>query len=181
MNKKEREAAFGLTIEEVAGLAGDYIRAGFDIDRLAAVKKAAQDEAAKRFEAEAAKHKDRRKSIMARLEAWAEPRKATEFKEPRHMSFARAVIGFFLHPHEVKLRSRVKEDDVVQALQRVSWGRLYLRQPPPVLDREAILRDRDVLTAEQLESVGLRIAQDDTFYIDPPKAAPAATSAQEAA
>jgi phage host-nuclease inhibitor protein Gam len=77
-----------------------------------------------------------------------------------------AVIGFELSPHRVETAGRrVTWRTVVSALLGLDWGRAYVRQPEPQLNKDVLLADRHKLTPDQLAAAGIRFAQAEQFYI----------------
>lgn len=79
-----------------------------------------------------------------------------------------AVFGFELTPPRVEPASRrVTWKEVVTRLLRLDWGRAYVRTPEPKPDKEALLSDREKLTAEQLVAAGIKFEQDEQFFIRP--------------
>lgn len=79
-----------------------------------------------------------------------------------------AVFGFELTPPRVETAARkIKWADVVIRLVRLPWGRAYVRQSDPKPDKEALLADREKLTAEQCIAAGIAFRQDEQFFIRP--------------
>ena len=56
---------------------------------------------------------------------------------------------------------------IAQKLGEVAWGRRYLRTPAPEVNKEALLADRTEHSPAELRAVGLKIVQDERFYITP--------------
>lgn len=103
------------------------------------------------------------KSILAEL--WARDN-AELFRPRRSIELGRAVVGFQLTPHKVeKRRSTDKMGDLILKLQRLPWGRKYVRTPEPQLNKDALIADRSELTESQLKEAGFKITQKDKFYI----------------
>jgi Bacteriophage Mu Gam like protein len=87
---------------------------------------------------------------------------------PRSRTYRNAVVGFRTNPPKVE--KRVPKDTfeaIVERLKMLAWGEKYVKYAEPGLDKEALLKDRAVLTDAQLAQVGLKFAQGQTFFIDP--------------
>ena len=90
------------------------------------------------------------------------------FPEKKSRETNAAVIGFELTPFRVERSStKIKWADVLARLLRLKWGLAYTRQPEPVVDKNALLADREKLTPEQLQAAGIRFEQDEQFFIRP--------------
>lgn len=90
------------------------------------------------------------------------------FPDKKSRETASAVIGFELTPPRVETANRkVTWKEVVRRLIGLPWGGAYLTQPEPKPAKDALLADRDRLTAEQLTAAGIRFEQDEQFFIRP--------------
>ena len=90
------------------------------------------------------------------------------FCEKKSRETALAVFGFELTPPRVETSSRrIAVKDVVTRLLRLTWGRAYVRQAAPALDKNALLADRERLTDEQCLAAGIQFLQDEQFFIRP--------------
>lgn len=90
------------------------------------------------------------------------------FTEKKSRETSLAVFGFELTPHRVETSSRkIKWADVVARLLRLPWGKAYLNTPEPKPDKNALLSDREKLSAEQLTAAGIQFCQDEQFFIRP--------------
>lgn len=79
-----------------------------------------------------------------------------------------AEFGFELTPFRVETATRkIRWKDVVERLKRLSWAGIYVRQPEPVPDKQAMLADRESLTPEQCKAMGIEFCQDEQFFIRP--------------
>jgi phage host-nuclease inhibitor protein Gam len=103
------------------------------------------------------------------------------FPTKKSMDCLLATIGFELTPFRVdKVSGRDTFGKIGLRLEGSVWGAAYVRYPDPEVDKEKILADRAKLTPEQLKEVGLKIEQDENFYIRP-KSDVAEQSVREAA
>jgi phage host-nuclease inhibitor protein Gam len=100
-------------------------------------------------------------------EAWARGN-LDAFPEKRSLTCTHATIGFRVSPPRVDRASRKWTwTDIALRLGELAWGRRYLRQPAPEVNKEALLADRAELAAPELRKVGLKIVQDERFFITP--------------
>lgn len=115
----------------------------------------------------------------ARTQAWAEDCRP-HFQERRSMTVAGARIGFRKRPPRLERRRASASWEAIAAkLETLAWASGYIRrpEPAPVLDKKALLADRAHLPAKHLAQAGLRIVQEETFFIEP---APVATGTRSA-
>jgi phage host-nuclease inhibitor protein Gam len=101
------------------------------------------------------------------VETWARAN-PDEFSDQRSLTCTHATIGFRVSPPRVDRASRKWTwSEISQKLSELAWGRRYLRQPAPEVNKEALLADRTELVATELRKVGLKIVQDERFFITP--------------
>jgi len=115
------------------------------------------------------------------VEAWAR-QNPVALTEKRSMDCPHAAIGFRETLPRVERASR-KWTWTAAALRlaEVAWGKPYLRVPEPEVDREAILSDLAILSAEELREAGIKIVQGERFFIEPHRSVEGDASWQEAA
>ncbi len=105
------------------------------------------------------------------VETWAEAH-PDAFSDRRTLSCTHATIGFRTSPPRLERVSRKWSwSDIAGRLAEVAWGRRYLRHPAPEVNKEAILSDRLDLDAGELRKTGLKILQENRFFIHPHQAA----------
>src|SRR5277367_3363915 len=101
------------------------------------------------------------------------------------MTCTHAVIGFRVSPPRIDRASRKWTwAEVAVKLSELAWGRRYLRTPAPEVNKEALLADRAELSTAELKQAGIKIVQDERFYITPHReetSAEAESAWQEAA
>jgi phage host-nuclease inhibitor protein Gam len=117
------------------------------------------------------------------VETWARQHPDT-FRERQSLALTHAVIGFRVSPHRVDRASRKWTWGAISAkLGELAWGRRYLRQPALEVNKEALLADRADLSPAELRQAGLKIVQEERFFIAPHRGADAASEEewQEAA
>ena len=126
----------------------------------------------------AAIEKDHQTKITALVEAIAElegrvqeyctAHRGALFPERKSRETTLAVFGFEMTPPRVEpANKKIHWKDVVARLQRLAWGKAYVRTPEPKPDKEALLTDREKLTPEQLTAAGIQFCQDEQFFIRP--------------
>jgi phage host-nuclease inhibitor protein Gam len=101
------------------------------------------------------------------VETWARANPEV-FSEKRSMTCTHAVIGYRVSPPRIDRASRKWTwSEISQKLSELAWGRRYLRQPAPEVNKEALLADRLELVSTELRKVGIKIVQDERFFITP--------------
>ena len=92
--------------------------------------------------------------------------KKTLFGENKSRQMVNSIAGFRTSPPRVeKVRSKATWADVALTLKGLFWGKAYLTTPEPSISKESILADRNTLTEEQLKDAGIRIVQDEEFFV----------------
>jgi phage host-nuclease inhibitor protein Gam len=113
---------------------------------------------------ELTEHSAKAVELRMRLQAWADKE---DFGERKSTDFLHGTIGFRLGQRQLKLRSKWKMADVLERL--VNRMTDYVRRTAAV-DKEKILRDSagesPVLDAKAIEAMGLRVVQEEHFFID---------------
>lgn len=108
-----------------------------------------------------------------------------EFGERRSIELTQAIVGFRTCPPAVeKIRSRDTWGDIAQRLASVNDGEFigenYLRYKDPEVDKTSLIADRESIPERALKTIGIRIEQDEVFFIEP-KSEVAGKSTREAA
>lgn len=104
-----------------------------------------------------------------RVHLWADENRDF-FRGKKSVECHHGTVGFRSGPPRLeKIKPATSWDFIAQKLRRLAWADGYIRspKPQPEVNKEAILADRHKLPAEKLEKVGLRIVQDEKFYISP--------------
>jgi len=79
-----------------------------------------------------------------------------------------ATVGFELTPPRVeRLNAKDTFAKIGLRLENLDWAAAYVRYPDPEVNKERILADRARLKPEQLQAAGLKIDQDENFFIRP--------------
>jgi phage host-nuclease inhibitor protein Gam len=101
-------------------------------------------------------------------ENWARAHGDAFTGDKRSLACTHATIGFRVSPPRVDRASRKWTwTEVATKLADLAWGRRYLRQPAPEVNKEALLADRAELDAAELRKVGVKIVQEERFFIAP--------------
>lgn len=103
----------------------------------------------------------------ARVQMWAEENREA-FRSKKSLECHHGTIGFRSGPPRLeKIKTETPWQQIAQKLRRMAWGSHYVRTPKPdaEVNKEAILADRHKLPADKLIKAGLRIVQDEKFYI----------------
>jgi len=80
-----------------------------------------------------------------------------------------AIVGFAIST-KAKVAMANEGDNwesVALRLEGLSWGEAFVRYPDPEVDKDALIKERDNITAKQLEAAGIRIDQPEKFYVQP--------------
>ena len=101
------------------------------------------------------------------VETWARANPGA-FPDKRSFTCTHATIGFRSTPPRIERASRKWTwSEVAVKLSELAWGRRYLRQPAPEVNKEAVLADRHELAISELKKVGIKIVQEERFFITP--------------
>lgn len=103
---------------------------------------------------------------VAALEQWGWAHKDL-FENKRSMEFPRGTIGFRLGMWQVKTRKGFTWKKVVEVLGKIESLAKYLRTREPEVNKETLIEDREKLSQETQEKIGVRIIQEDAFFFDP--------------
>lgn len=82
--------------------------------------------------------------------------------------FANAVVGFRTNPPKVEKRlTKDTFEAIARRMEAQPWAAPFITVPAPQINKELLLSERANLKDEDLAAVGLRIVQDETFFIRP--------------
>jgi phage host-nuclease inhibitor protein Gam len=105
-------------------------------------------------------------NLFEQLEQWAIVNPGL-FADRKSLEFAHGTIGFRTAPPKLKPIGKFTWERILDLIQcEPKLAKKYIRIKNEV-DREALLADRDDLGPETLETIALRVIQDETFYVDP--------------
>jgi phage host-nuclease inhibitor protein Gam len=121
------------------------------------------------------RHQENLLGISRQIEAreagvfvYCQKNRAALFPQKKSLDLLLATVGFELTPPRVeKLSGKDTFGKIGLRLENLDWGAAYLRYPDPEVNKEKILADRTQLKPEQLKEAGLKIEQDENFFIRP--------------
>jgi phage host-nuclease inhibitor protein Gam len=102
------------------------------------------------------------------VENWARSNADAFPDDARSLACTHATLGFRVSPARVDRASRKWTwTEIASKLGDIAWGRRYLRQPAPEVNKEALLADRAELDPAELRKCGVKIVQEERFFIAP--------------
>jgi phage host-nuclease inhibitor protein Gam len=115
---------------------------------------------------------DKIETLECAIQVWAETNRASFALDGKEKSkdFLLARVGFRTCPPSVEKAKKDTWEKLAKRLAASSVGKKFLRKQPDAVDKEAILSGFKALSVEQfhaLEQCGVRIEQDEVFYIKP--------------
>lgn len=121
------------------------------------------------------KHQDAILSVARQIEIFeasvymfCQNNRATLFPEKKSLDTLLAEVGFRLNPPSVeKIKNKDTWGTIALRLQASEWGKDYVREADPEVNKAALLAKRTELNEADLKKVGLVIEQEENFYIDP--------------
>lgn len=102
------------------------------------------------------------------IRVWAEANPA-EFNGLKSLDLVHAVIGWRTGQPTLKTLAGWTWDRVLEKLKSIKnphWGLLYIRTKEEV-NKQGIINDRDTIGPDNLKTIGVRIVQDEAFFIEP--------------
>ena len=106
-------------------------------------------------------------TLEASAYIWCQQNPAA-FADKKSIDFTSAIVGFRTCPVKVApLFGKDSDKSIARRLEALEWGEPYLTYPDPKPNKEAILADRNKLTADQLRQAGIKFEQEEVFYIEP--------------
>jgi phage host-nuclease inhibitor protein Gam len=118
-----------------------------------------------RFEADLGPVQKTLEEKTAVAQDWAESN-PSEFGKLKSIEFVHGQVGFRTGKPTVKTLSGWTWDRVLEALRGLAWAKSLIRTEETV-NKQGILDQRESLTSEELRQIGVRIVQDESFYIEP--------------
>lgn len=134
------------------------------------------------------RHQDSLLNLARQIEAkeaavfvFCQKHRAELFPEKKSLDLLLACVGFETSPPRVeKINNKDTFVKIGLRLESLDWGAAYVRYPDPEVNKERLLADRAKLRPEQLQEAGIKIEQDENFFIRP-KSEVADQSVREAA
>jgi phage host-nuclease inhibitor protein Gam len=169
------------SLEALDSFVAEVVRTKILLTKTIAKKEGAVAELEKRHQSEITAITEKIAAMESVVLDYCTAHRAELFSDKKSRETSLAEFGFEFTPHRVETASRkIKWKDVVERLQRLSWGKAYVRNPDPQPDKQALLSDREKLSPEQLTAAGVQFCQDEQFFIRP-KPETAADTVKEAA
>lgn len=153
------------TREDIEALVGDLAAAKIEQQGLTAEMDAEIAMVRTRFEAGLALLTERLNVMTEVAHLWAQAH-PEEFAKRKSLEFTQGVIGFRTTPHKLKLLSKWTWAKVLEKMEPMNFWRAYIRTKKEV-DKEALIANRDGLPPENLAGIGVKIVQDEEFFIEP--------------
>jgi phage host-nuclease inhibitor protein Gam len=101
------------------------------------------------------------------IQAYCVANRAALFPHSKTLELRTATLAFEWTPPRVDKLRRVTWAAVLERLAALPWAGKYIRQPEPEVNKKALLDDREVLTPEQREQIGINFAQEEQFRLTP--------------
>jgi phage host-nuclease inhibitor protein Gam len=105
------------------------------------------------------------KGKMALAQEWADANPA-EFGKTRSIAMTHGDVGWRLGNPALKTIRNWTWDRVLEALTASSMFNGYIRIKREV-NKQALLDNREMYSADQLKAIGVQVVQEDAFYIEP--------------
>ena len=168
MSKKKEKAMMIGTREELELAMNVFAIKAAELKRLTAKMDVRIGEVRDEFSGDIAAISESMKPLADALEEWAELHPEA-FTEKKSLELVAGKIGYRTSPPAVKTLPKVKEESAVRLVEAEEcYAQKYIRMLAE-LDREAILASYACkeVSDETLKRLGLRVVQNETFYIDP--------------
>ena len=108
---------------------------------------------------------DKLGALLPRAMAWAEAN-PDAFGKLRSIDMVHGVVGWRTNTPSLKTLSGWTWDRVLERLKGLPSMFGYVRAKEEV-NKQALLNDRDEIGADELRAIGLRVIQEDEFFVDP--------------
>lgn len=126
---------------------------------------AAVTEAKKAFEDKFAPVEKRILEKSALVQDWAEAN-PSEFNGAKSLDMVHGLVGWRTGQPQLKTLSGWTWDRVLETLQKMGTAAAYLRTKTEV-NKQKVLDDRDQLGADRLLVMGMKVVQEEAFFIAP--------------
>lgn len=152
------------TREEAEAAFGQFNRCTAELEALQGRLNSELTTAKEKYEAEIAQIQVEQDGHLTTIHRWAEANKQ-EFGEKRSVEFIHGLVGYRKGNHKVVTTIGFKLENVIAKLKKHLPQ--YIRKKEEI-DKESLLAHRDdAAVKEHLQNCGLRVVQDETFYIEP--------------
>jgi phage host-nuclease inhibitor protein Gam len=152
-------------MEECTSAMGGLLDVTVQLEGLVAERDASVAKASAIYETSIDTARSRKAGIEAALEAYYYGHLAElETAGKKSAQLVNGVMGRRDNPAKLVLRNKAWSWGSVLVALRAKFGDRFVRTPPPEIDKEAVKAE---IPEEGLADVGLRLAQDETFYALP--------------
>lgn len=166
MSKRTKTKSFAhLTREEVAELVGQYTASAIKLQTFLSDMDQGLQKVRDRYEPEIERVSNLQTELHAQIQSWAEAHR-DEFGKRKSMEFLSGLIGWRTGTHKLKTLAKWTWDRVLEKIKSLPAMKDYVRVKDEVA-RETIIADREHLGPEMLAAIGVRVVQDETFYVEP--------------
>lgn len=166
MSKKIKATDIALTEDQVATLVGEITEASTRRDRVLATMNRRLDEVRAQYESELSALGSEIDAKTRQVQAWTLANRS-QFEERRSRDYARGTIGLRTGNWTVTTLKGVTIKEAVKRLLSFRWGKEFVRNPDPQLNKEALLANREKIKPERLLAAGLSFEREETFFLEP--------------
>jgi phage host-nuclease inhibitor protein Gam len=99
------------------------------------------------------------------IQSWAETHRE-EFGKRKSLEFGLGTIGWRTGTHKLKTLAKWTWDRVLEKIKSLPAMKDYVRVKEEV-NRETIIADREHLGPEMLAAIGVRVVQEESFFVEP--------------
>lgn len=103
--------------------------------------------------------------LMPRAYAWGEAH-PEDFGKMRSIEMLHGVIGWRLNTPSLKTLSGWTWDRVLECVKKLPRLANYIRAKEEI-NKQALVADREQLGADGLRAIGVRVVQEEEFFVDP--------------
>jgi phage host-nuclease inhibitor protein Gam len=105
--------------------------------------------------------------LESQIMAYCVANRALLFPAKKSLETRTAVVGFEFTPWRVDKPKRITWDNILVRLQHLPWAARFLRPAKETVNKELLLENRETLTPEQLDVIGIRFDRDEIFFLRP--------------
>ena len=150
--------------EEIEALVGDLARLTNFQQQTTALMDLRLTEVRAEYETQLADAEQQKAALMEAARLWAEAN-PEEFGKTRSIEMLHGTMGWRLGNPALKLAGKTTWAKVLEALKRLRY-RKFIRTKEEV-DKAAILARRKVIKPVTLAALGVKVEQDDEFFVEP--------------
>lgn len=165
MTKKEQLKIAALSRDQIAEVAGLFTEKKIDLDAVTAEMNGELDAVRARYAGRIGEIMAAMSEAQETVQVWSEANKDAEFDKARSLELPRAFVGFRLGNFKVVCAKGIKQADAAAMLERLPWGKDYVRHSVE-LNKEQLIADREKLTAAQTAKAGIAIVQEEHWFIE---------------